>query len=153
MSEILDTVVGYGIDLSLTEWKNNVNSLLYEKISRVNYGIWDRYQEFFELYGDDYDRCEEDAWDAFCDEYENDEGTDYGITAMITTMLNENYFGGTTVFQHEDQCLYVEAYIPADDSVKAFMPTQEKIRKMLATMVNPFLKEPAEVGYQVIHLG
>ena len=55
MSEILDTVVGYGIDLSLTEWKNNVNSLLYEKISRVNYGIWDRYQEFFELYGDDYD--------------------------------------------------------------------------------------------------
>ena len=151
--EILENVIGYGIDITEARWNRNFHSQLYSLVRQGGYGIWDLWQDWCEDHFDDYDRDEEDAWDAFCDEgFEDPETMDYGTDAMLTIILNEKYFGGRRIFQNMDGCIYVETYIPETDADKAFMPSREKIRSMLAETVNPLLAEPLPVDFLIITL-
>ena len=139
---------GYGIDTSSDDFKLKPDAAkrLWEMAKNIDW-VKESYQDY--CFDNDLDPdggFEED----YIEDYEDDNTYNTGFEALLTDVINELVDPVEKPFVYDDCVIVVPATIPANDTEKASMLTQQKIREILAEYVNPLIEEPVVVGwYQV----
>ncbi len=139
---------GYGINTSSDDFKLKPNAakLLWEKAKNIDW-LKECYKDYCHDNGLDPDGGFEEN---YIEDYENDTTYNTGFEALLTNVINELVDPIERPFVYDDCVIIVPATIPANDTEKASMLTQQRIKEILAEYVNPFIKEPIVVGwYQV----
>lgn len=103
---------------------------------------------------DELDPDSREAKEDFAAEYSSwmsfNEGGPIGLLADI---INKRECQNDCAFCWLDDYLYVSARVPLDEESKAFMLTQEDIRRILAEYLNPVLKaDGIELGWVYVNI-
>ncbi len=137
----MSTYYGYGINTSRKCFKPNAAQLLWEKAKNIDW-VKEEYAEYLEYNGDP-----EANYQDYIEDYENDTTCNTGFEAFLVDVINEFVDPIERPFVYDDCVIFVPATIPANDTEKASMLTQQRIREILAEHVNPLIKGPFTIGW------
>lgn len=132
----------FGVDMSNAQLKSGMDendpyTMLYRKIKKSAPSLSKEIEEFYKANEGDYSEELYSFYD-FCEDWFEDAAIlTTGIESVICTMINEICFQGNTIFRYDDCAIHVPAYIPADKKSKEIMPTQEDIKTIIATHIQP----------------
>ncbi len=139
---------GYGIDTSSDDFKLKPDAakLLWKMAKNIDW-----IEETYEAYCADKNLNPDDGYEeAYIEDYENEFACSTGFEALLTDVINEFVDPAENPFVYDDCVIVVPATIPANDTEKTSMLTQQRIREILAEYINPLIEKPVVVGwYQV----